>query len=637
MNLPCHDQSFRRFRWGPVLAISLLLGLMGVPSPAAAQNGLVTAAEIKRISPQARDELAAQLATMQRQFAEAGVDNPLVMAHFIAQVMTETGGLRRLDENLNYSYEVALKVFSRSLLPEPKARQLARQPREFANWVYGHRLGNRGRDTDDGWTYRGSGYIQLTGRGNFRARGGEIGMPLETQPDLAREPEAGLKAALAYWKAVKVSRAANDNDAKRVRILVNGPAAHGFSESKIWFNKAWVKVFRAKAPPEEAGEVVVGVADDPRALEGLLVENGFLSEGFESGPDATTVRTDAIKDFQRSVGLPETGAIDENTEYELLDAWRHRYPDGPPPVPESQGDQTMAFDLTEVASANESTSVPTEAEQGSGQVVDNVNIPQEDLDALARARGSYADYEMGRAAAEPERYLPYSVIGDDTRQVVNDTTAFPARAIVQILFEDRGGRQYLCSGTMVSPDTVLTAAHCIHSGTTSGQPYRNFRVTPGRNVGAAPFGRCKARMGYTLSGWTAAESADASRSFDLGALKLDCDVGQRTGWVGMRAFTDNEPSKAMAVQGYAADKAPPGLQLMSTGTLTDLQTFKGFYDNDTFGGTSGAGVFVVGAPDQLVGVHTNGIFGSDPPWSTFNAFTRLTPERLTRVQEWIGP
>ncbi len=313
----------------------------------------------------------------------------------------------------------------------------------------------------------------------------------------------------------------------------------------MWFAIAWNRVFKAKASPEEAGEVVV-VPDDPSIYNGVLLEHGYLSEGFEAGHDPATAHSDAVKAFQHDAGLPETGVVDEDTEYELLDAWRFEAIDDRAPRPEALGNQTVSFDVG-ARSANESALAPTELSQGSGETLSDANIPQEDQDALRSAHGGYADYEMGRAAPEPERFVPQSLLsGGDKRAEVKDTTAFPARAIVQILFEDKVGRQFLCSGTMVSVDTVLTAAHCVHSGTTSGAPYRNFRVTPGRNAGAAPFGRCKASNVYVLSGWTTAENADESRIYDLAALKLDCDVGQRTGWVGVRALQDSDSGRPSA-------------------------------------------------------------------------------------------
>ena len=37
----------------------------------------------------------------------------------------------------------------------------------------------------------------------------------------------------------------------------------------------------------------------------------------------------------------------------------------------------------------------------------------------------------------------------------------------------------------------------------------------------------------------------------------------------------------------------------------------------------------------IIGIHTNGLHGP-LPWSTYNAFTRITPERLSQIHAWIG-
>lgn len=611
------------------------------PGSVQAQEALITLEEIKRISPKADNGLATAFVSLEERFRDAGIDTRLRMAHFVAQVMTETGGLSRLDENLSYSYERAMRVFSRKTLPEPKARELARKPREFANWVYGSRLGNLGRHTQDGWDYRGSGFIQLTGRANFRQRGLQLGLPLESNPELVRNAKEGMMAAVAYWSARGVNAAADDNDALRVRILINGPAAHGIEQSKVWFGRSWTRVFKAKqGTATETTDLVEPIIEEGELFDEILQESGLLPEGFESEADPNEARAEAIKSFQREVGLPSTGELDAATQDELLDPreWRHRGDaELLPIVPETDLEQSVSFQMDKAEVSTEASApFPTEPSMGTGAVVADVNMLPEDQAALARANSIYSEYEMGDAAPKPEAFVPFTVIGNDDRAPVEDTRPFPMRAIVQILFEAESGRQHLCSGALVSRDTVLTAGHCVHSGTISGKPYRNFRVTPGRNIGAAPFGRCKAVKAYVLSGWSNVRTPQESRYYDLGALKLDCSVGEVTGWFGIRSLDDGEIGLRTVVHGYAGDLAPTGRQWISKDQLRILTEFKGFYMNDTFGGTSGAPVYDEASTDVLIGVHTNGLHGSEEPWKTHNGFTRITPERLGRIQEWIA-
>lgn len=610
--------------------------------PAKAQSVSLTFDEIKSISPNAKDEFVQAIVDAKADFAAAGLTTRLRMAHFLAQVMTETGGLKRLDENMNYSYPTLMRVFSRRTISETKAREIAGKPVEIANWVYGERLGNRGRITTDGWNYRGSGFIQLTGRANFRDRGREVGLPLEDQPDLAREARAGLQAALAFWTARGINAAADDHDHLRVRVLVNGPAAHGHEQARVWFNRAWVEVFQKKPADgtESALESAGGLDDEGALFDAILSESGLrASDPLATEAGAEAARSDALRSFQRELGLPETGVLDEATQNELLDPreWRHR--DGLiASRGEAEGDpeRSVVFLLdmrtgTGTASAAVVELAPTE---GTGATVANPNLDQDTQILLSAASGIYAQYEMGGATVEPDRFSPFSVIGEDDRSAVVPTTGFPARAIVQILFQTEFGAEHLCSGAMISPDTVLTAGHCVHSGTPLGRTYRNFRVIPGRNVGAAPFGQCAAIKAFVLSGWSGSQTSEEARYFDLGGLKLDCDVGNVTGWFGVRMLVEGEVGLPTVVQGYAADLSPPGRQWLSRDKLRLLWDLKGFYQNDTYGGTSGSPVSAEGAEGTIIGVHTNGLHGQEP-WSSYNAFTRITPERLAVIQDWI--
>lgn len=608
-------------------------------STANAAEKLVTFEDIMAISPKAKAELVQAIVDAEADFQAAGIDTRLEMAHFISTAMVETGGLKRLDENTNYSVKGLLRVFSRKRVSEAKAREIAGDPVKVANWIYRNMLGNGDYASGDGWKYRGSGFIQLTGRGNFRDRGAEIAIALENNPELARSPREGLLAAIAYWAARNINPPANENNALRVRILVNGPAAHGFDQYKIWLKKAWDKVFKAKASSGfESSEEVAAIEaiDVDDAFNSILESGDYLAPSFESSSDPAADRKAALLAYQADMGLPETGVLDEATEESLLDPreWRYLEDDQTAATTDEQLNQTVTISLPKPSSGTESSVADLAPEQGSGQTVENATIESATLDGMNDATGAYPGYALA-SAPTPSAFQDHAVIGADTRVAITDTTAYPSRAIVQILFTAPDGSKHLCSGSMVSVDTVLTAAHCIHTGTTKGKLNSNFRVLPGRNVGAAPFGECGVNQVYLLNGWASAQSEDQSRDYDLGAMKLDCQVGKSTGWLGVRPL-DEEAGLKTTVLGYTADRAPPGRQWESEDQLRIVWQYKGFYQNDTFGGTSGAPVFATGQPDTLIGVHTNGAFGTLEPWKSNNAFTRLTPERIALVQQWIA-
>lgn len=84
------------------------------------------------------------------------------------------------------------------------------------------RLGNTPEADGDGQKFEGRGYIQLTGRANYRAYGQLMGLDLEKNPDMALEPDVAAKVAALYFRWKKVSAAAELADWQQVRRLVNG-------------------------------------------------------------------------------------------------------------------------------------------------------------------------------------------------------------------------------------------------------------------------------------------------------------------------------------------------------------------------------------------------------------------------------
>ena len=155
------------------------------------------------------------------------------LAHFVAQVLHESGGLGRLVENLNYSAERLCAVWPKRFPNPDRARPYARNPEGLANYVYGGRMGNI--DPGDGWRYIGRGLIQITGRSNYELIAELTGMDVVTTPDLLTEPNAALLSALAWWGESLPE--ADDMSVEQVTRVVNG-GLNGLDERKRLFERA---------------------------------------------------------------------------------------------------------------------------------------------------------------------------------------------------------------------------------------------------------------------------------------------------------------------------------------------------------------------------------------------------------------
>ena len=118
-------------------------------------------------------------------------------AHFVSQVLHESGGLRWLEENLSYSAERLTAVWPKRFPNADRARPYARNPEKLANYVYAGRMGNS--EPGDGWAFRGRGLIQITGRSNYTLVQDLTGMPVIETPDMLAEPEPAMLSALAWW------------------------------------------------------------------------------------------------------------------------------------------------------------------------------------------------------------------------------------------------------------------------------------------------------------------------------------------------------------------------------------------------------------------------------------------------------
>jgi glutamyl endopeptidase len=240
--------------------------------------------------------------------------------------------------------------------------------------------------------------------------------------------------------------------------------------------------------------------------------------------------------------------------------------------------------------------------------------------------GAFAGPVMG-ADVVSDPTLTDSLIGFDTRSPSFDHTALPSRMVA--LITNNGN--HFCTGFLIGPDTLATAGHCVHSGGSGGSWYTAsaMRVYPGYSSAAsnpAPYGSCGVRSLHAPAGWTVSGTDDR----DYGAMKLDCTVGNRTGWFGWWWQPKSLDGQTTKVVGYPGDKPQELWKTRDYVRLTEDRRI--FYANDTTGGNSGSPVFRIRALGEpgcqgpcVMAVHAYGVYGTWP-YSAYNHGTRITQE-----------
>jgi putative chitinase len=163
-----------------------------------------------------------------------GITNPIDQARFFAQLHVESGGFKRLEENLNYSASRLLQVFPgrNGLNTMAEAVALVRGgPRMIANHVYGGEWGRENLGNvrpDDGWDFRGRSFIQTTGRDNYQRTSMQCygDKRLLTNPDMLLGVEAAANVSAWFWHRKHLNGV---SDIKVITKAING-GQHGLAE-----------------------------------------------------------------------------------------------------------------------------------------------------------------------------------------------------------------------------------------------------------------------------------------------------------------------------------------------------------------------------------------------------------------------
>lgn len=172
-------------------------------------------------------------------FAENGINSDKEIAEFCAQCAHESGGFRRLVENLSYSAEGLARTWPKRFAlangaPNELAHRIARNPEMIGNNAYANRMGNGEPASGDGWKYRGRGIIQLTGKSNYQCAQDALGIECVDNPDMVSGIECAARIAVWFWVKNKCGSASTFESQTKI---ING-GTKGLDDRKARLSRA---------------------------------------------------------------------------------------------------------------------------------------------------------------------------------------------------------------------------------------------------------------------------------------------------------------------------------------------------------------------------------------------------------------
>ena len=217
-----------------------------------------------------------------------------------------------------------------------------------------------------------------------------------------------------------------------------------------------------------------------------------------------------------------------------------------------------------------------------------------------------------------------TLLGEDDRQVIADTSQIPGSAVCKLLIDWKDGTRGEGTGFIYGDNLLATAGHALYDGTPGhdGLPER-VTVIPGAAGEEQPFGAYTAIPGknsvfFTPARWRSCRDW----RYDYGVIALDTAFDPATGALliadeeecGAAALTD----APLTMLGYDAGSLLP---LMAEGTVRQVRSFDLLYDIPILPGQSGAPV--LGGSGTVVAIQNYGVSREQDGQLRWNSGARL--------------
>lgn len=140
-----------------------------------------------------------------------------------------------MGENLHYTTSTALTKAYGQRLEGQDITQYLNSPERLANLVYAGRMGNGDLASGDGWSYRGRGLLQLTGRENYAKLSKDLSMDAVGDPELLNNPSMAVLSACWFWNWKSLNTFADSSRYEALTQQINPKRLHHEQRmSEMW-------------------------------------------------------------------------------------------------------------------------------------------------------------------------------------------------------------------------------------------------------------------------------------------------------------------------------------------------------------------------------------------------------------------
>jgi V8-like Glu-specific endopeptidase len=291
-------------------------------------------------------------------------------------------------------------------------------------------------------------------------------------------------------------------------------------------------------------------------------------------------------------------------------------PEGVPAVPKLDLEDALAERAIDFDADAAVASAATVTRTASGETT--VTEPSEEMKALVAA-----EYESQDSLDEVSR----AVVGTDDRVQVTNSADYYRRVVGWLYMVYPNGEAGTCSGTLIGPASVITAAHCVYDHDGGGWATDVWFYPGATSLNELPFGGYQWADANILRGFidNYQDNYGSVLDWDLAVITLQpaqdgVNAGDALGWMGFKVDDGSEFSAE--ILGYPGDK-PEGTMWQSTCTIPTDYFYELFllHPCDTFAGSSGSSMFVIDA-DGLPYIRAVNVAEDDTP---INYGVRLTP------------